>query len=149
MRLGEVIQKRDYYLRCLMETSGLMKQASIAKDKFTNAENEKRIVGLLNLFNEYYESYQRYSLLVSRTEASAMIPLDDGSEVSIKDAITVRDSMITRYECYKSILDKLISEAGNFVCIDMETLSNAVLDYHEDIMGINIKIEHALWESEV
>lgn len=149
MKLGEVIKKRDYYRGCLIETTSLIKQASTADDKYTDSDNRDRIKKLLSMFSEYYDSYQRYNLLYSRAEVNAVIPLEDGSEISVRDALTIKDAMFLRYECFKSILDMLMNSKNKSVCIDMDFISEMLLKYHEEVLSIETKVTKALWEVEV
>lgn len=151
MKLGEVIKKRDYFKRCLLDTTTLIMQASFASDKFSVSDNSKRLKELSERLADDYSSYQNYNLIVARAEANTMIPLEDGSEVSIRDAAAVREALELRYNCFKDILKNLIEkkESGNMVCIDVDELSNILLSFHDEVMGIDIKIEEALWSSEV
>lgn len=149
MTLGEAIEKRNYYLRCLDEVVAIIKQSSVANDEYTDTENKKRVNKLFKLFSEHYAMYQKFKLLVSRSESTIMLPLEDGVEVSIRDAKAVRESMEVRYNCYRNILDTLVSNSGSSVCVDIDEFSNILLNYHDELFGINTKIDSAAWRSEV
>lgn len=149
MKLGEVLKKRDYHKGCLLEVTELIKQSLVANDKYTDKEYKDRVSVLLQQFTDHYNSYQRYSILASRSESNTMIPIDDESDISIRDVSMIKETMVLRYNCFKSILDKLINHNGSSVCIDVDILSNVLLNFHEEIMGMEIKIEKALWTSEV
>jgi len=149
MTLGEAIEKRNYYLRCLNEVVDIIKQSSVANDKYADTENKERVNKLFKLFSEHYAMYQKFKLLVSRSESTIMLPLEDGVEVSIRDAKAVRESMEVRYNCYRDILDTLVSNSNSSVCVDIDEFSSILLNYHDELFGINTKIDKAAWESEV
>lgn len=148
MLLGEVIEKRDYYFKCLMDTVLLIKQYSIAYDKYSDKENKDMVEIFFKKFDEYYMEYQKYSLLISRSEASITIPLKNNVEVSIQDARVVKDTMDIRYNCCKDVLNYVLS-SNNSVCVDVEKLSETLLSYHGDLLNINTCINNALWSNEV
>ena len=144
MTLGEAIEKRNYYLRCLNEVVDIIKQSSST----TDTENTERVDSLFSLLAEHYAMYQKYSLLVSRSESNIKLPLADGVEVSISDAKIVRESMEIRYNCCRSILDGL-QNTGGTVCFDIKTVSDMLLKYHDELSNINTTIKSTTWESEV
>lgn len=144
MKLGEAIQKRSYYEKCLADITDLILQASVASDKYTHKENEYRVSLLLDRFQETYDELMKYNLLVKRSKNEAMIPIDDG-EVSVSDAEAIRDIMSIRYKYFRDILNHLMKSNGNS-CVDMEKISDVLMDYHNTLHSIDIRIENAKWE---
>jgi uncharacterized protein YktA (UPF0223 family) len=100
-------------------------------------------------FNDLYQKYQQFSVTVQRATSKAVIKVN-GKELSVADAIVIRDILIEKINHFKRIQEYTINKGiDRYKLINLDDIYKETEKIRLDIKTLNSEIEYALWNIEV
>jgi len=144
MLLAEALIEKEY----IEESIGRVNEYIYNLLKYTDrAKLSKDIIEKeFEELNNLYREYQRFAISIGRSESQAMIKIND-MKLSLGDCRIMEDAMYEKLSDLESILEgSQNSGPGDIVCSSIIT---AIEEIRLDIKTIDVKIQYALWNTEV
>ncbi len=151
MYLAELIKEKDYIENSIYDLRDHILNLVVIKDKsdykLTKSALEKRLEELDNL----HDKYRQFSVSIERAKAKIILKVND-TELSLNDAITLKNSMENKLRSFEYILDNttaLGKEGGSILCIDVDDIFQKIEGIRLDIKTLESEIDFAIWTAEV
>lgn len=149
MLLAEGLIEKDYIIESIESLSNIIKNLLIAYDQSDKELNKEKLKGLFKKLENLYMKYQQLSIIISRAQALATIFIND-TEISLKDAMIIKDVMDNKLKRLTSFLDGVRKEKSDgFICIDIDDIEKTTDMLKVDIKTLNVKIQTKIWNTEV
>lgn len=142
MLLSDAVRERDYLKSLLDDLSNHI--AVLNVDNELDVAKERTVE-----FNDLYQKYQQFSVTVQRATSKAVIKVN-GKELSVADAIVIRDILIEKINHFKRIQEYAINKGiDKLKMINLDDIYKETEKIRLDIKTLNSEIEYALWNIEV
>jgi len=149
MLLAEGLIEKDYIVESIESLSNTIKNLLIAYNQSNEELNKKKLKGLFKKLESLYMKYQQLSIMISRAQALATISINE-TEISLKDAIIIKDIMDNKLERLTSFLNEVRKEKSDrFICIDVDDIEKTIDMLKVDIKTLDVKIQTKVWNTEV
>lgn len=149
MLLAEGLIEKDYIVESIESLSNTIKNLLIAYDQSNEELNEEKLKGLFEKLESLYMKYQQLSIMIRRAQALATISINE-TEISLKDAMIIKDIMGNKLERLTSFLDEVRKERSDgFICVDIDDIEKRADMLKADIKTLNVKIQTKIWNTEV
>ena len=152
MLLAEVLIERDYIISSINSLSNTIK--TLVMYMGDEGLNEGKLGNLFKRFEELYTKYQQFEIMISRAQALAIVTINE-TEISLKDALIIKDIMNDKLERLTSFLQNIIeSKIDRSVYVDvgnvgMDSIEKMMDILRLDIKTLDIKIHNKTWNTEV
>jgi len=151
MLLSELIVEKDYIQESINRLHDYIRSLLITYDKIDAKHNKEIISQKFEELDKLYGKYQQYTVAINRSEFQTTIKVKE-TELGLKDAIIVKDSMIDKLKKFEVLLERLLKFDRSLeciVCIEIDDLIDVIDNIRSDIQALDIKIQQALWNTEV
>jgi len=149
MLLAEGLIERDYVVESIESLSNTIKNLLIVYDQSNEKLNKEKLRGLFKKLEGLYMKYQQLSIMISRAQALTTISINE-TEISLKDAVIIKDIMDNKLKCFTSFLDEVRKEKSDgFICIDIDDIEKRIDMLKVDIKTLDVKIQTKVWNTEV
>jgi len=149
MLLAEVLIERDYVNESIRNLSNIIENLLIVYDESNKEINKKRLKELFKKLEDLYKKCQQLDIVINRAQAFATITINE-TEVSLKDAMIIRDVMGNRLKCFVNFLDIVIRKKSDKVINDdIDNIVEIIDTLKIDIKTLNTKIQGKIWNIEV
>jgi len=148
MLLAEVLIEKGYIEKSINSLYSIIRDLSIVYDKNDIKFNKEQLKIKLEELEELYTKYQQFSVMISRAK-SVTIVINE-TEVSLRDAMVIRDVMNTKLNNFSNLQLVITKDSSDkMVCMDKEELEKMIGILRSDIKTLDIKIQNKLWNTEV
>jgi len=148
MLLAEALIEKDYINKSINSLYNVIKDISIVYDKSDIKFNKEQLKNKFEELEKLYTKYQQFSVMICRAK-SANIVINE-TEISLRDAIVIRDIMNTKLNRLINFsLSVVKKDIDSIICIDKEELEKMIEILGSDIKTLDIKIQNKLWTTKV
>lgn len=142
MLLSDAVRERDYLKSLLDDLANHLAVLNVNNE--LDVAKERTIE-----FNDLYQKYQQFSVTVQRATSKSVIKVN-GKELSVADAIVIRDILIEKGNHFKRIQEYAINKGiDKLKLIGLDEIYKETEKIRLDIKTLNSEIEYALWNIEV
>jgi len=148
MLLAEALIEKDYINKSINSLYNVIKDISIVYDKSDIKFNKEQLKNKFEELEKLYTKYQQFSVMICRAK-SANVVINE-TEISLRDAIVIRDIMNTKLNRLINFsLSVVKKDIDSIICIDKEELEKMIEILGSDIKTLDIKIQNKLWTTKV
>jgi len=148
MLLAEALIEKDYINKSIDSSYNILRGLSIVYDKSDIKFNKEQLKDKFEELEKLYTKYQQFSVMICRAK-SANIVINE-TEISLRDAIVIRDIMNTKLNRLINFsLSVVKKDIDSIICIDKEELEKMIEILRSDIKTLDIKIQNKLWTTKV
>lgn len=151
MLLAELIKEKDYIEESINHVRDYISDTLSVCDRTEFKINKSLIDSKIEELRDLCTKHQQFSVTVERAKAKSVIKVND-TELSLLDAIAIKNSMVTKLEALRNISTSAIWENAKgdvLLCVDMDDLFKEINDVRSDINALESKIDHSTWNVEV
>lgn len=151
MLLSEAMIEKDSIKDSINRICIYLTNLLVAQDKSISNVNEKIINQKFEELDELFNKYQHYRVVLNRASSQTVIKVKD-TELTLGDAIVVKEAMINKLEIFEDLLKRLFKYtkfSKYIICVDIEVLIKIVENIKSDVETLDIKIQQTLWNTEV
>lgn len=151
MLLAELIKEKDYIEESINHVRDYISDTLSVCDRTEFKINKSLIDSKIEELRDLCTKHQQFSVTVERAKAKSVIKVND-TELSLLDAIAIKNSMVTKLEALRNISTSAIWENAKgdvLLCVDMDDLFKEISDVRSDINALESKIDHSTWNVEV
>lgn len=151
MYLAELIREKDYIESSIHDLREHILHLAILRDKSDYKENKFNLDQRLKELEALHLKYQQFSVSIERAKAKTKIKVND-TELSLIDAITLKESMGYKLQSLEYILDTVVRferKGEGILIIDSDGLFDLIEEARLDIKTMESQIDTAIWKTEV
>jgi hypothetical protein len=151
MYLAELIKEKDYVESSIYDLRDHILHLAILKDKSDYKENKFSLDQRLKELEALHLKYQQFSVSIERAKSKTKIKVND-TELSLTDAITLKESLEYKLQSLEYILDTAIifeRKGEGILIVDSDGLFDLIEETRLDIKTIESQIDMAIWKTEV
>lgn len=151
MLLAELIKEKDYIEESINHVREYISSTLSVYDTTEFKLNKSLIDSKIEELQDLCTKHQQFSVTVERAKAKSVIKVND-TEISLLDAISIKDSMVRKLDALHYISDAAIRENARgdvLLCVDIDVLFEKMREIRSDINALESKILHATWNVEV
>lgn len=151
MYLAEMIREKEYIENSIYDLQDHIVHLAIVKDKSDYKVANSVLSKRLEELDALHVKYQQFVISIERAKAKTTIKVND-TELSLTDAISLKDSMEHKLRSLEYILDCSTRRERNgegILTLDSDEVFKAIEDARLDIKTIEAQIDLAIWRTEV
>jgi hypothetical protein len=151
MYLAELIKEKDYVESSIYDLRDHILHLATLKDKSDYKENKFSLDQRLKELEALHLKYQQFSVSIERAKSKTKIKVND-TELSLTDAITLKESLEYKLQSLEYILDTAIifeRKGEGILIVDSDGLFDLIEETRLDIKTIESQIDMAIWKTEV